>query len=155
MVKKIRTIEDLMEISGTAAANLGGRKSLKNQPSQPSKPSKPSKSPKKPRKSTKTVLDEVNEITDRMPTYDELYPVDFDILRETPYPLAQMHRNMDQKEMEKLIASAEERSRKFVEIYENRVGSGDNSRGFKIVSINILREAKALTEYLQQQVENT
>jgi len=154
MVKKIETIDDLIEVSGTAAAQLGGGRRPKPEATPPSsKPSPDAKLPRKTRRPTTTILDEVNKVSSRMPTQNELYPVDFDDLLEEPLALSNIHRKMSSEEAEKLIASAATRSKQYADIYDCRMAQGDSSRGFKIVSINILREAKALRKYLEIQKE--
>lgn len=139
MSSRIKTIEDLMKVSGTAAAEL--KKPQKPKKSKPSKPSKPPKKPIKP-KPTKKV--------------DELYvpeiPAHLDIegLKNTPMVVHGRHKAMSRKQIVKKIEEAPAREKKFSKIYYDGVAEGENNYGYLVVSINVKREAAMLKKYLEE-----
>ena len=136
MSSRIETIEDLMEISGTAAAEL-----QKPQKSKKPKPSKPSKPPKKP-KPTKKIDG----------PYVPVIPAHIDIegLKSTPMVVHGRHRAMTTKQIVKKIEEAPAREKKFSKFYYDGVAEGENNYGYLIVSVNVKREAEMLKKYLEE-----
>jgi len=139
MSSRIETIEDLMEISGTAAAEL-------KKPKKPKKP-KPSKPPKKPKAPTKP---KPTKKTDE--SYVPVIPARIDIedLKNTPMVVHGYHRAMSKKQIVKIIEEAPAREKKFSKIYYDGVAEGENSYGYLIVAINTKREAEMLKNYLEE-----
>lgn len=135
MSSRIKTIEDLMKVSGTAAAEL--KKSQK--PQKPKKPklSKPSKKPKPTKK-----IDE---------PYVPVIPAHIDIegLRNTPMVVHGRHRAMTRKQIIKKIEEAPAREKRFSKVYYDGVAEGHNNYGYLIVSVNVKREAEMLKKYLE------
>ena len=149
MTKKIRTLEDLKDISGTAAAELG----LKTSKTKPVSTNKPTK------KSTQIIEEiEPTKKSTKIIEEDDYGPpkppkVNLDQLKDEPYPLRDFHRNLNIDEIKKMIDEAPARAAKWEKVYQDRVASGDNSIGYMIVSINTLREAESLKKYLNQLME--
>ena len=139
MSSRIETIEDLMKVSGTAAAEL--KKPQK--PKKPKKP-KPSKSPKKPKKPKPTK--KIDEL------YVPVIPAHIDIegLKKTPMVVHGYHRAMTRKKIIKKIEEAPAREKKFSKFYYDGVAEGENNYGYLIVSVNVKREAKMLKKYLEE-----
>ncbi|KKN08982.1 hypothetical protein LCGC14_1051030 [marine sediment metagenome] len=133
MSSRIETIEDLMKVSGTAAAEL-------KKPQKPKKPKKP-KPFKKP-KSTKKI-DE---------PYVPMIPAHIDIegLKKTPMVVHGYHRAMTRKQIIKKIKEAPAREKKFSKFYYDGVDEGHNNYGYLIVSVNVKREAEMLKKYLEE-----
>lgn len=136
MSSRIETIEDLMKVSGTAAAEL--TKSVKPKLS---KPAKPSKTPKKPKPTKKIDEPYVPEI----PAH-----IDIEGLKNTPMVVHGRHRAMTRKQIVKKIKEAPARSEKFSRFYYDGVAEGHNNYGYLIVSVNVKREAEMLKKYLEE-----
>ncbi len=103
MSSRIETIEDLMKVSGTAAAELKKpQKPQKPKKPKPSKPSKPSKPPKKP-KPTKKIDG----------PYVPVIPAHIDIegLIDTPLVVHGRHRAMTPKQIAKKIKESPAREK--------------------------------------------
>ena len=133
MSSRIETIEDLMKVSGTAAAEL----------KKPKKP-KPSKSPKKSKKPKPTKkIDE---------PYVPVIPTHIDIegLKKTLMVVHGRHRAMTRKQIVKKIEEAPSREKKFSKFYYDGVAEGENNYGYLIVSVNVKREAEMLKKYLEE-----
>ena len=139
MSSRIETIEDLMEVSGTAAAEL--TKSVKPKLSKPSKPAKPAKTLKKS-KPTKKIDG----------PYVPVIPAHIDIegLKNTPMVVHGRHRAMTRKQIVKKIEEAPARAKTFSGFYYDGVAEGDNNYGYLIVSVNVKREAEMLKKYLEE-----
>lgn len=145
MSSRIETIEDLMKISGTAAAELKKpQKPKKPKPSKPAKPAKPSKPPKKPKKpKPPKKIDE---------PYVPVIPSHIDIegLKNTPMVVHGRHKALSKKQIVKKIKEAPAREEKFSKVYYDGVAEGENNYGYLIVSINVKREATMLKKYLEE-----
>lgn len=139
MSSRIETIEDLMKVSGTAAAEL--QKPQKPKKPKPSKPSKPPKAPIKP-KPTKKVDG----------PYVPVIPAHIDIegLKNTPMVVHGRHKAMTRKQIVKKIEEAPDRAEKFSKFYYDGVDEGENNYGYLIVSVNVKREAEMLKKYLEE-----
>lgn len=136
MSSRIKTIEDLMKVSGTAAAEL-----KKLQKPKKSKKPKSSKKPKKP-KPTKKIDG----------PYVPVIPAHIDIegLKNTPMIVHGRHRAMTRKQIVKKIEEAPAREKKFSKFYYDGVTKGENNYGYLIVSVNVKREAEMLKKYLEE-----
>ena len=89
-----------------------------------------------------------------MPTHSQLFPIDYDELLKKPYVLSHVQKKQTVKELEKFVSQAESRSQHFMDIYQRHLLLGDEYRGFKIVAINILREARAIKKFLSEQKQS-
>jgi len=136
MSSRIETIEDLMQVSGTAAAEL--TKSKKPGLSKPAKPSKTSKKPKSPKKIDQLYVPEI-------PAH-----IDIEGLKNTPMVVHGRHRAMTRKQIVKKIEEAPARAEKFSKFYYDGVDEGHNNYGYLIVSVNVKREAEMLKKYLEE-----
>jgi len=134
MSSRIETIEDLMEISGTAAAELKKPKKPKN-PTKVSKVSVKSKPTKK--------IDG---------PYVPVIPAHIDIegLKNTPMVVHGRHKAMTRKQIVKKIKESPAREKKFSKFYYDGVDEGENNYGYLIVSVNVKREAEMLKKYLEE-----
>lgn len=142
MSSRIETIEDLMRVSGTAAAELKKPQKPKK-PTKPKKPkpSKPPKAPIKPKPTKKIDQLYVPEI----PTH-----IDIEGLRNTPMVVHGRHRAMSRKQIIKKIEEAPAREEKFSKYYYDGVAQRENNYGYLIVSVNVKREAEMLKIYLEE-----
>lgn len=136
MSSRIETIEDLMKVSGTAAAEL-----KKLQKPKKSKKPKPSKPPKKPKPTKKIDGPYVPVI----PAH-----IDIDGLKKTPMVVHGRHKAMTRKQIVKKIKEAPAREKKFSKFYYDGVAEGENNYGYLIVSVNVKREAEMLKKYLEE-----
>ena len=142
MSSRIKTIEDLMKVSGTAAAEL--KKPQKPQkPKKPKKP-KPSKPPKAPIKPKPT-----KKIDG---PYVPVIPAHIDIegLRNTPMVVHGHHRALSRKQIIKKIEEAPAREEKFSKFYYDGVAQRENNYGYLIAAVNTKREAEMLEKYLKE-----
>lgn len=136
MSSRIETIEDLMKVSGTAAAEL--KKSQK--PTKP-KPSKPPKAPIKPKPTKKVDEPYVPVIS---------VHIDIEDLKNTSMVVHGRHRTMTRKQIVKKIEEAPARAEKFSKFYYDGIDEGENNYGYLIVSVNVKREAEMLKKYLEE-----
>lgn len=136
MSSRIETIEDLMKISGTAAAEL-------------KKPKKPKPSTKKPKLSKPSKKSKPTKKTDE--PYVPVIPsrIDIDGLKNTPMVVHGYHRAMPREEIIKKIEEAPAREQMFSKFYYDGVANRENNYGYLIASINTKREAEMLKKYLE------
>lgn len=139
MSSRIETIEDLMKVSGTAAAEL--KKPQKPKKPKKPKPSKPSKPPKKPKPTKKIDGPYVPVIPAR---------IDIEGLKDTPMVVHGRHRAMSKKQIAKKISEAPAQEKKFSKFYYDGVAEGENNYGYLVVAINVKREAEMLKKYLEE-----
>lgn len=137
MSSRIETIEDLMEVSGTAAAELKKSKKL-------------SKKLKKPKLSEKLKKPKPIKKIDGL--YVPVIPahIDIDGLKKTPMVVHGRHKAMTRKQIVKKIKEAPAREKKFSKFYYDGVAEGENNYGYLIVSVNVKREAEMLKKYLEE-----
>lgn len=139
MSSRIETIDDLIKVSSTAAAEL--IKPIKPKKPKPSKPTKSPKVPKKP-KPTKRID---RSCVSMIPTH-----LDLEGLKNIPMEVRGYHKEMTREQIVKKIKEALVREKKFSKIYQNSIANNENNYGYLIVSINIKREAEMLKNYLEE-----
>lgn len=158
MTKRIETIEDLAEISGTAAAELKQQKGKTANTKAAKRVSAPLPTggevievdtPKRERKAQK------EEGSSTKPAFDAFAHIDFEEIKARPNPISSFIMGLTKSELIEEIEYLARMTKHCDEVWDKRQKDGDNSIGFKLVAINTARSLDQCQRRLKQLEESS